>query len=85
MATSFGKRLIESAEQALAYAKGRASDGFVAHVPQSVDVRAIRACTGLSQVRFAARLDFTVDAVREHASTAEGIPSTRRWPISRAE
>lgn len=64
MATSFGKRLIESAEQALAYAEGRAGDGFVAHVPESVDARAIRARTGLSQARFAARFGFTVDAVR---------------------
>jgi putative transcriptional regulator len=46
MATSFGKRLIESAEQALAYVGGNARGGFVAHVPDAVDIRAIRACTG---------------------------------------
>jgi putative transcriptional regulator len=64
MGTSFGKRLIESAEQALAFAEGNASKGFAAHVPETVDVRAIRARTGLSQARFAARFGFTVDAVR---------------------
>jgi putative transcriptional regulator len=64
MGTSFGKRLIESAEQALAFAECNASKGFAAHVPETVDVRAIRARTGLSQARFAARFGFTVDAVR---------------------
>jgi hypothetical protein len=62
--TKFGQRLIESAEQALAFARGEAVEGFVVHEPPTVDVRAIRRKTGLSQARFAARFGFTADAVR---------------------
>ncbi len=39
-------------------------EGFVAHVPERIDVKAIRKRTGLSQDKFAAQFGFSVDAVR---------------------
>ena len=58
-------RLLRSARQARAYARGEAAAGFVAHVPEAVDVRAIRAGLGLSQQEFALRFGFSLAAVRD--------------------
>ena len=51
---SFGKELIQSAEEALAIAKGEAESAGV-FVPETVDVSAIRKKQGLSQIAFAER------------------------------
>ncbi|MGH7057870.1 MAG: helix-turn-helix domain-containing protein [Acetobacteraceae bacterium] len=51
--------------KARAFARGEAADGFVAHVPDEVDVRAIRAKLGLSQDAFAVRFGFSAAAVRD--------------------
>lgn len=59
-----GKRILKGAREALAYARGETAEGFVVHVPETVDVRAIRLRLGLSQTEFAARYGFTVNAVR---------------------
>ena len=56
-----GRRIIRGATEALTYARGE-HDGFVTHVPNDVDVSAIRRKTGLSQAKFAAR--FGVAALR---------------------
>ncbi|MGH7123157.1 MAG: helix-turn-helix domain-containing protein [Stellaceae bacterium] len=58
-----GQRILQGARQALAYAKGE-RDSFVAHVPKDVDVAAIRKRLGLSQIQFAARFGFKLDAVQ---------------------
>jgi putative transcriptional regulator len=58
-----GQSIIRGARQALAYARG-ASEGFIAHVPDEVDVIAIRRGLGLSQSEFAARFGFRLDAVQ---------------------
>ena len=58
-----GQSILRGARQARAYAQG-ARDGFVAHVPQHVDVAAIRKRLGLSQHEFAARFGFKLDAVQ---------------------
>ena len=58
-----GESILRGAREALAYARGEI-DGFVAHVPERVDVRAIRLKARLSQAKFAARYGFSVDAVR---------------------
>lgn len=51
---------------AIAYADGTAqSADFVVHAPESVDVRAIRAKTRLTQAQFAGRYGFSVAAVRD--------------------
>lgn len=58
-----GESILRGAHEALDYARGE-RDGFVAHVPERIDVKAIRQRTGLSQAKFAARFGFSVDAVR---------------------
>ena len=57
-----GESTLRGAREALAYAKGERA-GFVAHVPDQLDVKAIRACLGLSQAEFALRFGFDVRAV----------------------
>ena len=48
-----GERLIESARQALAFAKGKEDHGCEVHVPDDIDVKAIRENISLSQSEFA--------------------------------
>jgi putative transcriptional regulator len=58
-----GESILRGARQSLAYAQG-ARRGFVAHVPDDIDVAAIRKSLGLSQVDFAAHFGFKLDAVQ---------------------
>ena len=58
-----GHSILRGARQALAYASG-AREGFVAHVPDEVDVASIRKRLGLTQTDFAARFGFKLDAVQ---------------------
>jgi putative transcriptional regulator len=58
-----GESILRGAREALAFARG-AREGFVVHVPENVDVRAIRRRLGLSQRRFAERFGFQLDAVQ---------------------
>ncbi|ANT65464.1 helix-turn-helix domain-containing protein [Prosthecochloris sp. CIB 2401] len=60
-----GSKLIKSARQALAYARGEVSAGFIAHVPDEVDVKAIRMSLGLTQPEFSNRFGFDVRAVQD--------------------
>jgi putative transcriptional regulator len=48
-----GQRMIESARQALAFAKGKGDHGCEVHVPETIDVKAIRERISLSQGEFA--------------------------------
>ena len=45
--------MIESAKQALAFATGDPGRGCVVHVPEDIDVKAIRERISLSQAEFA--------------------------------
>ena len=58
-----GDSVLRGAREALAYAQGT-REGFVAHVPEDVDVKAVRRGMGLSQARFAARFGFSLSALR---------------------
>jgi putative transcriptional regulator len=60
-----GSRILGSVQKARAFARGEASDGFVVHVPEAIDVKAIRAKLGLSQETFALRFGFSAAAVRD--------------------
>jgi putative transcriptional regulator len=60
-----GNRIIQSVRQARAYARGETAEGFVAHVPAEVDVRATRRKLGLSQEAFALRFGFSAASVRD--------------------
>ncbi len=52
-------------ERPLAYARSEATEGFVAHVPDEVDVKAIRQSLGLTQPEFSLRFGFDVQAVQD--------------------
>ena len=58
-----GSRMVQSATEALAYAKGEASQGYAVHKP--VDVRALRKRLGLNQPDFAARYGLSVGTLRD--------------------
>ena len=62
--TKAGERILGSIRNARRYARGETAEGFVAHVPDEVDVGALRAQMGLSQAAFAARFGFSLDAVQ---------------------
>lgn len=62
--TKAGKRIIASAREAAAYAEGTAAEGYVVHVPEAIDVKAIRERFGLSQSGFARQFGFQLDAVQ---------------------
>ena len=49
--TKAGERLLKSVSRARAYAKGEADEGFVAHVPNAVDVKAVRKKLATKQIR----------------------------------
>ncbi len=63
--SKIGRRLIESAKQAREFARGEARKGFVVHVPDEVDVAAIRKRLGYSQSQFSGRFGFSIDALQD--------------------
>ena len=63
--TKFGERLVESVEQALAWARGEHVPGMVVHEPRpAIDVRAVRRRTGLTQAEFRRRFGFPLGTLR---------------------
>jgi putative transcriptional regulator len=58
-----GEGIPRGAREAPAFARG-AREGYVVHVPEQVDVKAIRRRLGLSQRRLAERFGFKLDAVQ---------------------
>lgn len=63
--TAFGKRLIQSAQEVGAIARGEADPStYQTHTPTDVDVRAIRAGQKLTQAAFAARYGFPIETLR---------------------
>jgi len=60
-----GERLLKSVRRARAFARGEETEGFVVHVPEEVDVRAIRASLKLTRAKFAARFGFAPGAVKD--------------------
>jgi len=66
--TKAGQRLLKSVRQARAYARGETDEGFVVHVPNDVDVKAVRHKLDMTQQQFAARFGFSYDAIRDWES-----------------
>ena len=58
-----GKKFIEGMRDVAAYFEG-ARTGYVVHVPDEVDVKAIRGKLGLSQTRFAAAFGFNLHTLK---------------------
>ena len=60
-----GKRIIEGMKEALAISKGELPpEAYKIHVPETIDVKAIRVKMGLSQSTFANRFGLSVFALR---------------------
>jgi putative transcriptional regulator len=58
-------RIRKGLEEAVRYANGRASrNGYRVHVPEHIDVKAIRARLRMTQQTFAARFGFSVNTLR---------------------
>jgi len=72
-----GKRILSSVRKARAFARDATDKGFVVHVPDKVNVRAIRQRRTLTRVEFANRFGLSPDAVKEW----ETGPRTAR-PVS---
>jgi putative transcriptional regulator len=66
--------MIESAGQALAFAQGKADHGCVAHVPEEIDVKAIRERISLSQGEFAKLFGLSKRTL-EHWEHGRRVPS----------
>ena len=60
-----GERVLKSAQRARAFARGDEADGFVVHVPEQVNVRAIRGRLKMTREEFAARFGFKAAAVKD--------------------
>lgn len=63
--SSIANSIRRGLEQAVAYAEDRADrTKYRAHVPERVDVKAIRTKLGMSQLEFAANFGFSIYTVR---------------------
>lgn len=61
-----GERILRSARQALAFARGEADPkDFRVHVPEDIDVRAIRRTIGMTQESFARHLGVSKRTVQD--------------------
>ncbi len=64
--TKAGARLIQSAQQALDFARGTADDTtYRVHIPEEINVRKIRESLGMSQAEFAGYFGFSVRTLQE--------------------
>lgn len=69
-----GERIIGSARQALAFANGEENHGCAVHVPDDIDVKAIREKISVSQGEFA-RLFGLSKRTLEHWEHGRRVPS----------
>jgi putative transcriptional regulator len=60
-----GTRLVKAAKEARAIVRGEITDGFVVHVPDDVDVKALRKKLKCSQSEFSRRFGLAIDAVQD--------------------
>jgi putative transcriptional regulator len=63
--SKIGIKLIRAAKEARAFARGEITDGFGVHVPDHVDVKALRKKLKCSQTEFSRRFGFAIDAVQD--------------------
>lgn len=60
-----GKRITASMKEAVAIVQGTMPEGsYTVHIPETVNVKAIRAGLGLSQAGFAARFGLSLHSLR---------------------
>jgi len=58
------ERIMQGLREAAAHAKGKKVPGLRLHVPETIDVSAIRRKTGLSQQAFSARIGVSTGTLR---------------------
>lgn len=63
--SKLGKRLIKAAREVQGIVSGEITSGFVVHVPDEVDVKALRKRFGYSQSQFSQRFGFALDALQD--------------------
>lgn len=63
--SKLGKRLIKAAKEVDGIVRGEITSGFVVHVPDDVDVKALRKRFGYSQSQFSRRFGFAIDALQD--------------------
>jgi putative transcriptional regulator len=63
--SKIGARLVGAAKEARAFARGENAEGFVVHVPDDVDVQALRKKLKCSQSEFSRRFGLAIDAVQD--------------------
>ena len=68
-----GERMIASAKQALAFAAGE-DNGCAAHIPEDIDVKAIRKKVNMSQSEFAQAFGFSQRTL-EHWEHGRRVPT----------
>ena len=61
--TKAGESILRGVRESLDYAEG-ARRGYKVHIPETVDVKAIRKRDGLSQARFAAHYGFSPASIK---------------------
>jgi putative transcriptional regulator len=65
MSKAVAKSIRRGIEEALAYARGEADKSeYYVHVPQRIDVRAIRTKLGMTQEEFAGQFGFSINTLR---------------------
>ena len=57
--------------------RGGAREGFVAHVPEQIDVKAIRSKMGLSQAKFANQFDGSTSSTSTSITASSFLASCR--------
>lgn len=66
--SKMGKALIGGVREMRAQLRGEQPVTYKVHVPETVDVKKVRAKTGLTQHQFAAQYGFAYDALRDWES-----------------
>jgi putative transcriptional regulator len=64
--TAFGKKLIQSAKEARAFARGEADvSNYRIRVPQEINIKELRTRIGMTQADFANRFGFPIATLRD--------------------
>lgn len=63
--SKLGTRIIKAAKEARAIVRGELKNGFVVHVPDEIDVKALRRKLKCSQSEFSRRFGLAIDAVQD--------------------
>jgi len=74
-----GKRIVESMKEALAISRGEVPlEMYKVHIPENIDVKAIREKMGLSQSSFANRFGLSVYSLRNWEQGKRQMDPTAR-------